>query len=155
MSVWPEERLRERVHEAGGPVTSAVPDLLAAFGARRFTRRACRNIEAALAQVGLEANPPLASAGPTGRVEISHRPGGAATSSNTQVQRAPAPPATVEGRMETRQGSVRVDDVVEAAGRAVSQAVDRAHTEIDLRLAAPLALAAAMIAVIMIIATTR
>jgi hypothetical protein len=41
MSVWPEERLHEEVRDAGAPVSASVPELLAVFGVRRFTSRAC------------------------------------------------------------------------------------------------------------------
>src|SRR5438132_8886235 len=88
MSVWPEERLNERIHNAGAPVTSSVPELLSAFGVRRFTPRACRNIERALAEVGLETRPPLPAAGPSGDVEIATRAEGPAPVSPAPV---PAP----------------------------------------------------------------
>lgn len=139
MSVWPEEQLSERVRAAGGSVRSAVPDLLAAFGVRRFTQRACRNIERALTDVGLEATPPLSKAGPSGHVIISPRPEGAP---------APVPP---EDPVE-RQSDAQVPRVaVDAANRSLERAAVWSQANLDPRLAAPLALAIAFLAVIVIL----
>jgi hypothetical protein len=171
MSVWPEERLRERVEHSDGPVRSEVADLLAAFGARRFTDRACRNIERALSQVGLEANPSLSSAGPSGHVEISAQAPGSATDGppetgeaapDTNADRPPvevagAPPS--HGFTETADRPVQIDlervrAAVLAASRSLEGVVQWPRPNAIARMAAPLAIAIALIAVVAVVASS-
>src|SRR5688500_4608986 len=58
MSVWPEERVRERLERGGGTLDIEVSELLAQFGARRVTGRGKADADAALAEVGVRVEPP-------------------------------------------------------------------------------------------------
>lgn len=103
MSTWPEERLRKRVDATGGPVEMEVAALLGAFGARRFTGRARRNVEQALRQVDLDVDPPLETAPAKARVRISPRRAGGR--SKAAVKRAA--PAAKPKAAAPRQAAVR------------------------------------------------
>ena len=99
VGVWPEERLREELEAAGGRAEWEIGPLLRAFGARRPTSRARRNMERALREAGVGVEP---SNGDTSSVTLfllEQAPGEAATDRAVPRLEGPSPAAdTPPGR---------------------------------------------------------
>ncbi|MBV9212417.1 MAG: sortase [Actinobacteria bacterium] len=85
MSISEEERLRRRLEASGGRGDLGINDLLSAFGVRKATPQARRQVEAALVAAGIAVEPSLESATPRTRVtlELVDRAAGAGEAEDT------------------------------------------------------------------------